>query len=147
MVGERVMKEFYVEFPKSKSEVPAFIVLGIIVLVGFAFHYDFFGWIGGAIWLAVAGSILGVVLSRLRGEYFIRVNENGIEFRQHLFSKLLYIPWNYLQRIDYLEFEINFMIKETAQVVSFATSGMTDEEAEALKQYMSDMLAQREAQG
>ncbi len=140
------MQEFYVSFPKSKAEYPALIVLGIVAMVGFAFHFDFFGWTGGLIWLAIAGSALGFLYAKRKGEYFIRVNENGIEFRQHFFSKRLYIPWNYLQRIDYLEFEINFMIKETAQVVSFATSGMSEEEAEALKQHMSDRLSQREAQ-
>ncbi|NDC41599.1 MAG: hypothetical protein EBZ77_08625 [Chitinophagia bacterium] len=40
--------------------------------------------------------------------------------------------------MDYLVYEINFQIKESRQVVSFATSGLEDEQTEALKQYISD---------
>jgi dihydrodipicolinate reductase len=39
-----------------------------------------------------------------------------------------------------LAYEINFMLKETAQVVSFGTSGLTDEKAEELKKAISDMV-------
>jgi predicted DNA binding protein len=35
------------------------------------------------------------------------------------------------------------MLKETAQVVSFATSGLTEEQAEALKQAISDALGEK----
>ena len=48
-----------------------------------------------------------------------------------------------MQRIDYLVYEINFMLKETAQVVCFATSGLTDEEAEEMKQRISDIIQER----
>jgi hypothetical protein len=61
-------------------------------------------------------------------------------FCLNLFSNLVFIPWGYLQRIDYLAYEINFMLKETAQVVSFGTSGLTDEKAEELKKAISDMV-------
>ena len=56
------------------------------------------------------------------------------------------IPWKYLQRIDYLEYEINFMLKETAQVVSLATSGLDDADVDSLKSYISEAIAKREAQ-
>jgi hypothetical protein len=48
-----------------------------------------------------------------------------------------------VQRIDYLVFEINFMLKETAQVVCFATSGLTEDETELLKQSISDFIQER----
>jgi hypothetical protein len=51
-----------------------------------------------------------------------------------------------LQRIDYLEYEINFMLKETAQVVSLATSGLDDQDVDSLKAYISEAIAKREAQ-
>lgn len=56
------------------------------------------------------------------------------------------IPWKYLQRIDYLEYEINFMLKETAQVVSLATSGLNEDDIDALKSYISDAIAKHQAQ-
>jgi hypothetical protein len=45
-----------------------------------------------------------------------------------------------MMRVDYLVYEINFQIKESRQVVSFATSGLEDEQTEALKQYISDTV-------
>ena len=35
------------------------------------------------------------------------------------------------------------MLKETAQVVCFATSGLTEEQAEELKQTISDIIQER----
>jgi hypothetical protein len=45
-----------------------------------------------------------------------------------------------MMRVDYLVYEINFQIKESRQVVSFATSGLEDEQTEALKKSISDMV-------
>lgn len=59
------------------------------------------------------------------------------------FSSYIFIPWKYVQRIDYLVFEINFMLKETAQVVCLATSGLTEDETELLKQSISDFIQER----
>ena len=33
---------FFVKIPKQRAELPAVLVLLVIFLVGFAFHYDFF---------------------------------------------------------------------------------------------------------
>ena len=41
---------FYAKIPKKKAELPAVIVLVIVMLIGFAFHYDFF-WLEGWIYL------------------------------------------------------------------------------------------------
>jgi hypothetical protein len=84
--------------------------------------------------------ILLWIYKKRKGEYFVQVDENGISWRENFFSNLVFIPWGYLQRIDYLAYEINFMLKETAQVVSFGTSGLTDEKAEELKKAISDMV-------
>jgi hypothetical protein len=70
----------------------------------------------------------------------VRVDENGISWRQNLITKKIYIPWGYMMRVDYLVYEINFQIKESRQVVSFATSGLEDEQTEALKKSISDMV-------
>jgi hypothetical protein len=86
------------------------------------------------------------LIKKRRGEYFVKVDEEGISFRLHFFSSYMMIPWKYLQRIDYLEYEINFMLKETAQVVSLATSGLDDQDVDSLKAYISDAIAKREAQ-
>ena len=133
-------QEFYLEIPKRRAELPALIVLGIAVFVGWALHYGIFNTIGGLLWLLFAIPLLFWIYKKRTGEYFVRVNEEGIGFRQHFFSNYVYVPWNYMQRIDYLVFEINFMIKESAQVVCFPTSGLDDNQVDELKQYISKMV-------
>ncbi len=134
---------FFVKIPRRKAELPAMIVLFIVFLIGFAFHYDFFDWMGGLIWSVFALPLLMWIYQKRKGDYFVRVDEEGISWREHFFSNYTFIPWKFVQRIDYLVFEINFMLKETAQVVCFATSGLTEEETEDLKQRISDIIQVR----
>lgn len=133
-------QEFYLEIPKRRAELPALIVLGIVVFVGWALHYGIFNTVGGLLWLLFAIPLLYWIYKKRTGEYFVRVNEEGVGFRQHFFSNYVFVPWNYMQRIDYLVFEINFMIKESAQVVCFPTSGLDDDQVDQLKQYISKMV-------
>lgn len=137
--------ELYIRIPKTKAELPAAIVTAVLCFVGFAFHFGFFGWTGGLIFLACILPVVAFLYFRKRGEYFVKVDENGISWRQGIISRFIYIPWNYLQRVDYLVFEINFMLKETAQVVSFATSGLSEEETDALKKSISDIIGMRKS--
>jgi hypothetical protein len=138
------MTKFYIEIPKQKAELPAIIVLGVVCFVGWAFHFGIWGTIGGFIWLGLSVPAVYWLYRKRTGTYFIQADEIGISFRIHFFSQFKSIPWKYLQRIDYLLYEVNFMLKETAQVVSLATSSMEDEDTEALKQYISDAIAKRE---
>jgi len=48
---------FHVVIPKSKAELPGMVVIIIMVMVGFAFHYGIFGWAGSFIYLAIALSL------------------------------------------------------------------------------------------
>ena len=67
---------FYAKIPKKKAELPALIVLVIVMLIGFAFHYDFFGWKGGFIWQVLL-SFTDVAIS-MEIDYFVKVDEDGI---------------------------------------------------------------------
>lgn len=136
---------FYRGIPKVKAELPLMIVFTILGAVIVVFHNGFFGWKGSAIsGLVVLGLLLFFYYKR-KGDYFVEVDKEGIRWRQSLIGSYTNIPWKYLQRIDYLEFEINFMLKETAQVVSFPTSGLTDEDTVLLKETISDLLKEKEA--
>lgn len=138
-----VEESFYFDIPKRKAEYPAIIILGIITFIISAVHYGFFGIRGATIAAGILlGIIIGIVLYR-RGKYFVEADDEGIRWRQNIFSKYNNIPWKYLQRVDYLEFEINFMLKETGQVVSFASSGLTDEKTEELKNVISNIIKRR----
>ncbi len=131
---------FEVRIPRQKAELPLLIVALFICFVVWAIHYAIFGWIGGLISAGIALLGTAILYSRLKGEYFVRVDDNGISWRQNLITKKIYIPWGYMMRVDYLVYEINFQIKESRQVVSFATSGLEDEQTEALKKSISDMV-------
>jgi len=140
------MSPLHIVIPTKKAEMPALIVLCVLIFVGWGFHYGMLGWKGGFVWLLLSIPSLLFLIKQRRGEYFVKVDEEGISFRLHFFSSYMMIPWKYLQRIDYLEYEINFMLKETAQVVSLATSGLDDQDVDSLKAYISEAIAKREAQ-
>jgi len=137
------VKEIYFSIPKKRAELPALAVLAILVFVGWAFHYGIFHAIGGLLWLSVAIPLALIIYKKRTGEYFVKATTEGISFRQHFFSNYVFVPWNYMQRIDYLVFEINFMIKESAQVVCFQTSGLDDEQIDELKKFISDTIEKK----
>jgi hypothetical protein len=134
------MKPLLIAIPRKKAELPQMIVAGFLCFVIWSIHYAIFGMLGGLISLFIALLTVFFLYKKLRGDYFVKVDENGISWRQSLVSRYIFIPWNYMMRVDYLVYEINFQIKESRQVVSFATSGLEDEQTEALKQYISDTV-------
>lgn len=142
------MTPVYFSIPKQKAELPILIVAGFICFVIWSIHFAIFGWVGGFISLAAAGLLVYFLYLKRRGEYFVKVDDNGIAWRQSLLSRYIFIPWDYMMRVDYLVYEINFQIKESRQVVSFATSGLTDEQTDAVKNAISEAVKQlKQSQG
>jgi hypothetical protein len=91
------------------------------------------GWISAGVLL-----LLFVYLyRRFSGNNFVYADESGISRRQNIISQLVVIPWNYVEKVDYLLYELNFIIKESGQVVSFATSGLSEEDALELKKVVA----------
>jgi hypothetical protein len=134
------MDPLVIKIPRTKAEFPQLIVAGFVCFVIWSIHYAIFGIMGGFIALFIALALVGFLYFKLKGEYFVKVDETGISWRQSIVSRYIFIPWNYMMRVDYLVYEINFQIKESRQVVSFATSGLEDEDTDALKQYISDTV-------
>lgn len=134
------MEPFIISIPRTKAELPQLIVAAFLCFVVWSIHYAIFGIVGGFISLIIALSVVVFLYFKLRGDYYVKVDENGISWRQSLVSRFIFIPWNFMLRVDYLVYEINFQIKESRQVVSFATSGLEEEQTEALKQYISDTV-------
>ncbi|MBM3399881.1 MAG: hypothetical protein FJY15_04880 [Bacteroidetes bacterium] len=134
------MNPLIISIPRTKAELPQMIVAGFMCFVVWSIHYAIFGVMGGFIALFIALAIVGFLYFKLRGDYFVRLDKQGISWKQSIVSKYIFIPWNYMMRVDYLVYEINFQIKESRQVVSFATSGLEDEQTDALKQYISDTV-------
>ena len=134
------MEALEISIPRNKAELPQLIIAGFLCFVIWSIHYAIFGWIGGFVALFIALAAVGLLYLKLRGKYFVRADENGIGWRQSVVSRYVYIPWAYMMRVDYLVYEINFQIKESRQVVSFATSGLEEENADALKAYISETV-------
>ena len=134
------MEALEISIPRNKAELPQLIIAGFLCFVIWSIHYAIFGWIGGSVALFIALAAVGLLYLKLRGKYFVRADENGIGWRQSVVSRYVYIPWAYMMRVDYLVYEINFQIKESRQVVSFATSGLEEEDADALKAYISETV-------
>ena len=134
------MDPLVIIIPRTKAELPQLIVAGFVCFVIWSIHYAIFGIMGGFIALFIALALVGFLYFKLKGDYFVKVDETGISWRQSIVSRYIFIPWNYMMRVDYLVYEINFQIKESRQVVSFATSGLEDEDTDALKQYISDTV-------
>lgn len=134
------MDPLVIKIPRTKAELPQLIVASFVCFVIWSIHYAIFGIMGGFIALFIALALVGFLYFKLKGEYFVKVDETGISWRQSIVSRYIFIPWNYMMRVDYLVYEINFQIKESRQVVSFATSGLEDEDTDALKQYISDTV-------
>jgi len=134
------MDPLVIKIPRTKAELPQLIVAGFVCFVIWSIHYAIFGIMGGFIALFIALALVGFLYFKLKGDYFVKVDETGISWRQSIVSRYIFIPWNYMMRVDYLVYEINFQIKESRQVVSFATSGLEDEDTDALKQYISDTV-------
>lgn len=134
------MDPLIISIPRTKSELPQMIVAGFLCFVVWSIHYAIFGTLGGFIALAIALAVVALLYLKLKGDYFVKVDEQGISWRQSIVSRYIFIPWSYMMRVDYLVYEINFQIKESRQVVSFATSGLEDEETDALKQYISETV-------
>ena len=134
------MEALEISIPRNKAELPQLIIAGFLCFVIWSIHYAIFGWIGGFVALFSALAAVGLLYLKLRGKYFVRADENGIGWRQSVVSRYVYIPWAYMMRVDYLVYEVNFQIKESRQVVSFATSGLEEEDADALKAYISETV-------
>jgi hypothetical protein len=134
------MEALEISIPRNKAELPQLIIAGFLCFVIWSIHYAIFGWIGGFVALFIALAAVGLLYLKLRGKYFVRADENGIGWCQSVVSRYVYIPWAYMMRVDYLVYEVNFQIKESRQVVSFATSGLEEEDADALKAYISETV-------
>ncbi len=140
-------KEITISIPKTRAEYPFLIVGAFLIFVGWAIHYGFFGWQGGFVWLGILLPIATYIYLKRRGAYFVQANAEGISWRKDLLSNYIFLPWKFLHRVDYLVFEINFQVKETGQVVSFPTSGLTEPQTDELKQYISDIVKSKLEKG
>lgn len=140
-------EKLHISISRFRGEYSILIVLAFFIFAGWAIHYGFFGWKGGIAWLGILLPVFVVLYFKRRGEYFVEVTRDGIGWRKDIISRYVYIPWQYMQRVDYLVFEINFKLKETGQVVCFPTSGLEDNQTETLKQFISDVVKDKMDKG
>ena len=48
------MSPLHIVIPTKKAEMPALIVLCVLIFVGWGFHYGMLGWKGGLVWLLLS---------------------------------------------------------------------------------------------
>jgi hypothetical protein len=99
------MDPLVIKIPRTKAEFPQLIVAGFVCFVIWSIHYAIFGIMGGFIALFIALALVGFLYFKLKGEYFVKVDETGISWRQSIVSRYIFIPWNYMMRVDYLVYE------------------------------------------
>jgi hypothetical protein len=131
------LMQFHREITRWKAEVAVFLVYGLltfaITMINRAQFGDKVAWIT----LGILALLFVYLYRRFSGNYFVRADERGISWRQNFMSQLIFIPWNYVEQVDFLLYEINFTIKESGQVVCFATSGLESDEALRLKEVVA----------
>ena len=127
----------YVQIPRMKAEFAVFLVYGLVsfavTMINRAQFGPFIGWVS----LGVLLLLFVFLYRRFSGNYFVSADERGISWRQNIMSQLVFIPWNYVAKVDFLLYEMNFVIRESGQVVSFATSGLSEEETANLKKVVA----------
>ncbi len=127
----------YVQIPRMKAEFAVFLVYGLlsfaVTMINRAQFGPFTGWVS----LGVLLLLFVFLYRRFSGNYFVSADERGISWRQNIMSQLVFIPWNYVAKVDFLLYEMNFVIRESGQVVSFATSGLSEEETANLKKVVA----------
>jgi len=116
--------QFHRDITRWKAEVAVFMVYGLLTFAITMINRAQFGARVGWITLGVLVLLFIYLYRRFSGNYFVHADERGISWRQNFMSQLIFIPWNYIEQVDFLLYEINFTIKESGQVVSFATSGL-----------------------
>lgn len=127
----------YVQIPRWKAEFAIFLVYGLLVFAVSMINRAQFGPTVGWISMGVLLLLFLYLYRRFSGNYFVSADEKGISWRQNIMSQMVFIPWNYVEKVDFLLFELNFVIKESGQVVSFATSGLSEEETTELKKVVA----------
>jgi hypothetical protein len=128
---------FHYTISRWKAEVAVFLVYGLLTFAITMINRAQFG--DTVAWVSVGTLLLLFVFlyRRFSGNYFVTADERGISWRQNFMSQLIFIPWNYVAQADFLLYEINFTIKETGQVVCFATSGLSSDDAYRLKEVVA----------
>ena len=127
----------YVQIPRWKGEFAIFLVYGLLVFAVSMINRAQLGPTAGWISVGVMLLLFLYLYRRFSGNYFVSADEKGISWRQNIMSQMVFIPWNYVAKVDFLLFELNFVIKESGQVVSFATSGLSEEETTTLKKVVA----------
>ncbi len=127
----------YVQIPRWKGEFAIFLVYGLLVFAVTMINLAQFGPNVAWITLGVLLLLFVYLYRRFSGNYFVSADEKGISWRQNIMSQLVFIPWTYVAKADFLLYEINFIVRESGQVVSFATSGLSEAETQELKKVIS----------
>lgn len=125
------MEEQVFLIKKTKAEASLYTLFIIAALIGFLTLFSL-----GVLALIILGITLSVLFIFVRkklsgnGKYYIKVNDKGIEFRMNIFNKPAFLPWEYVNQVNFHLYEVNLRLRETNKVINLQTNYLKEEQIE-----------------
>lgn len=120
-----------IKISKVKAEAPFYAILGIFAFLSSIFLYGIDPKFVILELAVIAMVLIGLKMSGLRffnQEYFVSVDEEGIAFKINIFSSKVFVPWRYVNQINYHLHEINFRLVDSLAVASLPLSSVREDE-------------------
>jgi len=120
---------------RTKAEAPLYTLFILAAFIGFLSLFSF-----GFIPLIILGAVLSVaffvVRNKLAGKYYIKVNNTGIEFRMNILKKAAFLPWDYVNQVNFHLYEVNLRLRDTNKVINLQTNYLKESEVETFVELM-----------
>lgn len=120
---------------RTKAEAPLYTLFILAGFVGFLSLFSF-----GPTPLIILGVVLSILFiiarKKLSGKYYIKVNNSGVEFRMNILKKAAFLPWDYVNQVNFHLYEVNLRLKDTNKVINLQTNYLKEEECETFIELM-----------
>ncbi|MCK9481908.1 MAG: hypothetical protein M0R38_09150 [Bacteroidia bacterium] len=123
------MQEQVFSISTIKAEGLFYALFIIAAFLGFIslFAYGLFALVALGVVLSIAFLILR---KRLAGNYYIKVNDQGVEFRMSIFTKPAFLSWDIVDRVNFHLYEINFRLRDSNRIINFQTNYLKSADVE-----------------
>lgn len=132
-----------------KAEAPLYTLFALASFISFILVFKL-----GILALISAGLLLSATLllvkTKISGPYFIKIDNQGVRYRTHIFAKPLFLSWDMVDQINFHLYEVNFRLKESNRVINLQTNFIKKEEVEdfieIIKYYYNQKIKNKNAQ-
>jgi hypothetical protein len=127
---------------RFKAEAPLYTLFILAGFIGFMALYSM-GFIAiVALWVVLI-TLFWVLKSKLSGNYYIKLNHEGLQYRLNIFEKGVFVPWKSVDQVNFHLYEINLRIRDSKMVVNLPTNYFPENDipelTENIKMYFSEM--------